>query len=219
MPPPKKLKMGGDLKRDAPCPSSRVPQISSIITRFKMSAVISDAAFEWDMRALHMRLGELCHYGQWHKEEPTMPLLQMIRIMTKLREEAEVEATKRAMEDWAWEEEEAIRKEEAQKAWISCEFCAKVQRHDVCDICRSTLGRFEALGCEACSASYKGCMTGDWDNPCSACHPFYIQEYRYAEEQRVRADAEEATWLAEQEAAAFRSHRASWAHVMAELVG
>ena len=84
-----------------------------------MSA-ISDAAFERDMRALHMRLGELCHYGQWHKEDPTMPLMEMIRYMTKLREEAEVEAAKRAMEDWAWEAEqmaEAEAEAAAEVAW------------------------------------------------------------------------------------------------------
>jgi hypothetical protein len=161
-----------------------------------MSAVISDAAFEHDMRALHMRLGELCHYGQWHKEEPTMPLIEMIRHMTKLREEAEVEATKRAMEDWAWEEEEAERKEEAQKALIPCEFCAAVQRQDVCDVCYPTLERYGSDRCEFCLASYTGYMTGDWQNPCECCHPQYIADYRRDEEDKASAaaDDEVAAW-------------------------
>jgi len=68
-----------------------------------MSAVISDAAFEHDMWCLHMGLGELRTYGDWHKEDPTKPLIEMIREMTKLREEAEEEANRRAVEDWAWE--------------------------------------------------------------------------------------------------------------------
>jgi hypothetical protein len=152
-----------------------------------MSAVISDAAFEHEMRCLHMSLGELCTYGEWHKAEPTLPLIKMIRCMTRIREEAEEEANARAVADWAWEEEEAIRKAEARKAWIPCTHCAKVQRRDVCDTCHSTLARFDALSCATCSASYKGCMTADWDCPCTECHPQYIKEYRYAEEQQAAA--------------------------------
>ena len=69
-----------------------------------MSAVIiPDATFEREMYNLHLSLGDLCTYGQWHKEDPTKPLLEMIRYMTRLREEHEEEAAKRAMEDWDWE--------------------------------------------------------------------------------------------------------------------
>jgi hypothetical protein len=161
-----------------------------------MSAVISDAAFEHEMWCLRMGLGELRTYGEWHKEDPTMPLIEMIRYMTKIREEAEVEATKRAMEDWAWEEEEAIRLEEDKKGWISCAHCAAVQPWDVCDVCHSTLARFKALSCATCAASYTGYMTADWAIPCVNCHPRYIEEYRYAEEQRARAAVAEAAWSA-----------------------
>jgi len=162
-----------------------------------MSAVISDAAFEHDMWCLHMGLGELRTYGDWHKEDPTKPLIEMIREMTKLREEAEEEANRRAVEDWAWEEEEAQRKEEAQKALIPCEFCGSVQSHDVCDICYSTLARYEDLSCAHCATSYTGYMTADWINPCASCHPQYIADYRYVEEERTREainDNEVAAW-------------------------
>jgi len=151
-----------------------------------MSAVISDAAFEREMWCLHMRLGELCHYSQWHKEEPTKPLREMIREMTRIREEAEVEATKRAMEDWAWEEEqEALREEEESLAQIPCEYCFTVQDHDICAACTDTIERYGALRCDFCLASYRGSTTGDWHNPCELCDSEYIADYRYAEEQRV----------------------------------
>jgi len=146
--------------------------------------MISDAAFERDMYALHMRLGELCHYSQWHKTEPTKPLHEMIRHMTQLHEEAEVEATKRAMEDWAWEEE-VLRREEEEPAEIPCEYCFTVQDHDVCDVCATTLARYRDLCCDFCLASYKGYMTGDWHNPCELCDSGYIADYRYVEEQQV----------------------------------
>jgi len=152
-----------------------------------MSAVISDAAFEHEMWCLHMGLGEQRTYGDWHKEDPTMPLIEMIRYMTKLREEAEVEATKRAIEDWAWEEEEAERKEEAQKALIPCEFCATLQHQDVCDVCYPTLERYGSDRCEFCLASYTGYRTGDWQNPCECCHPQYIADYRRDEEDKAHA--------------------------------
>jgi hypothetical protein len=83
-----------------------------------MSAVISDADFAWDMYALHMNLGEQCYYSQQHKLDPTRTLREMIRDVTLAREESEMEATKRAMEDWAWEAElEAEAEAEAEAAW------------------------------------------------------------------------------------------------------
>ena len=150
-----------------------------------MSAVISDATFERQMYCLHLSLGELCHYSQWHKEEPTRPLVEMIRIMTTIREESEEEASKRALEDWAWETEEGSSSSNSRSNRIPCEHCFTIQHADVCDVCYSTLARYEDLSCAFCVASYKGHATGDWHNPCTECHPQYIADYRYVEEQQV----------------------------------
>jgi hypothetical protein len=196
-----------------------------------MSAVISrpisDALFERQMRNLSLSLGDLCHYGAWHKADPTKPLIEMIRDMTRAREEYDEAAGKRAEADWAWEEEEERRQKEERKAQIPCAHCAKVQRHATCDVCSTTLRRYDALGCENCDASYKGCMTADWDSPCVMCDPRYIVDFRAAEEEQARANAaaNDAAAIApgvpsssdDEDMGWYNSKKTEWAAYAAEL--
>jgi hypothetical protein len=140
-------------------------------------SVISDSAFQRDMENFHMSLGELCTYGQWHRDDPTMPLLDMIAYMTKLREEAEEEANQRAVEDWAFEEEKADADADAEPL-LPCIYCEEEAPHGVCSPCQRAMDAYDGVECAFCEAKWTALVA----RPCERCHPDYIRDFRAAEE-------------------------------------
>ena len=59
---------------------------------------MSDADFEWDIRQ-HCSHGQWDFFRDWHKEEPTLPLVGMLRILADAEQEKEDASTRE------WEEE------------------------------------------------------------------------------------------------------------------
>ena len=161
-----------------------------------MSAVaanpIANAAFEQEMYNLHLSLGDKCTYGQWHKEDPSKPLREMIRHMTKLREESEEEAAQRAAEDWAYEAQQLAAIEAAEAAEDSrmpCLYCDEVVPYGVCDPCQHAMDAYGAIQCAFCEASWTSRRTP----PCVKCHPSYIADFRAAEAAAVASVASVAS--------------------------
>lgn len=178
-----------------------------------MSAVaIPNAAFEQEMYNLHLSLGDKCTYGQWHKEDPSKPLREMIRHMTKLREESEEEAAKRAAEDWAYEAQQlaAIEAaEEAESNIMPCLYCDEVVPYGVCDPCQHAMDTYGAIQCDHCEASWTRRTTP----PCVKCHPSYIADFRAAEAAAVApestSDDEDMGW--------YKAKKAEWAAYAAQV--
>jgi hypothetical protein len=183
-----------------------------------MSAVIiSDAVFERDMANLHLSLGELCSYGQWHKEDPTKPLREMIRHMTKIREEHEVEANKRAVEDWAFDEEQEA-KAKADDNIMPCLYCDEPVPYGICDPCQHAMDEYGAIQCVHCEAGWTSFRTP----PCVKCHPSYIADFRAAEAKAVASVAPAAAASAgstsdDEDMGWYKAKKAEWAAYAAEL--
>ena len=179
-----------------------------------MSAVaaIPNAAFEQEMYNLHLSLGDKCTYGQWHKEDPAKPLREMIRHMTKLREESEAEAAQRAAEDWAYEAQQlaAIEAaEEAESNIMPCLYCDEPVPYGICDPCQHAMDEYGAIQCVHCEAGWTTRKTP----PCVKCHPRYIADFRAAEAAAVApestSDDEDMGW--------YKAKKAEWAAYAAEL--
>jgi hypothetical protein len=178
-----------------------------------MSAVaIPDAVFERDMANLHLSLGELCSYGQWHKENPAKPLREMIRHMTKLREEHEEEANKRAIEDWAFEEEQ-LAKAEAEGNIMPCLYCYEPIPYGVCDPCQYAMDTYAAIQCGHCDASWTTRTTP----PCVKCDPRYIADFRAAEVASVAPAAAAASTSDDEDMGWYLAKKAEWATYAAAL--
>jgi hypothetical protein len=180
-----------------------------------MSAVaIPDAVFEQDMANLHLSLGELCSYGQWHKEDPTKSLREMIRHMTKIREEHEVEANKRAVEDWAFDEEQEA-KAKADDNIMPCLYCDEPVPYGICDPCQHAMDEYGAIQCVHCEAGWTSFRTP----PCVKCDPRYIADFRAAEAKAVAAlaPAAAASTSDDEDMGWYKAKKAEWAAYAAEL--
>lgn len=75
---------------------------------------VSDRAFARAIESLHMGLSEQMNYEQWHRDDPSLTLSDMMYIVTIRREEAEEEENARAWEDYQAEEEV---EEAAEREW------------------------------------------------------------------------------------------------------
>jgi len=75
---------------------------------------VSDRAFARAIDNLHMGLSEQMNYEQWHRDDPSLTLSDMMYIVTIRREEAEEEENARAWEDYQAEEEV---EEAAEREW------------------------------------------------------------------------------------------------------
>lgn len=194
---------------------SRVSQISSIFKQIKMSAVISDADFEREMYNLHMSFGEQCHYSKWHKTEPAKPLREMIREMTKIREESEEEASKRAMEDLAWEDEKEV-EADAEDNVMPCLYCDEPVPYGICDPCDYAMREYGAIQCVSCEAYWTTRRTP----PCVKCHPRYIADFRAAEAAATVAPAgaaAAAASMSDEDTAWYKAKQAEWDAYAIEL--
>jgi hypothetical protein len=71
-----------------------------------------DWKFECDISGCS--LNEKVYYTNWHQQDPLLPFIEMLRIMTQVREEAEREEAERYEEDLRYyaEEERLLREEE-----------------------------------------------------------------------------------------------------------
>ena len=74
-----------------------------------------DWKFECDISGCS--LNEKVYYTNWHLQEPQLPFIKMLQIMTQVREEAEREEMERYEEDMRYyaEEEERLLKEEEER--------------------------------------------------------------------------------------------------------
>jgi hypothetical protein len=189
-----------------------------------MSAVaanpIANAVFEQEMYNLHLSLGDKCTYGQWHKEDPTKPLREMIRHMTRIREEAEEEAAKRAAEDWAYEAEQLAAVEAAEEAEsnvMPCLYCDEPVPYGVCDPCQHAMDEYGAIQCVHCEAGWTTRKTP----PCVKCHPRYIADFRAAEAAAIApapvAPAATESTSDDEDMGWYKAKKAEWAAYAAAL--
>ena len=173
------------------------------------AAIIPDAVFEREMRYLSLSLGDLCTYGQWHKTEPSKPLREMIRDMTKLREEAEEEANKRAVADWAYDEEQEAKakaKAEAEDNIMPCLYCYEPIPYGVCDPCQHAMDEYGAIQCGHCEASWTTRTTP----PCVKCDPRYIADFRAAEVAAIAPAAAAASTSDDEDMGWYLAIKAEW---------
>jgi hypothetical protein len=86
-----------------------------------------DWKFECDISGCS--LNEKVYYTNWHLQEPQLPFIKMLQIMTQLREESDREEMERYEEDMRYyaEEEERLLKEEEEEEEQSIDWTAELK--------------------------------------------------------------------------------------------